>query len=49
MSIVYDPSKTPQEMADAAGVSLTEVRNFLQRNSFDYRADRATYLREQVE
>ncbi len=49
MSIVYDPSKTPQEMADAAGVSLTEVRNFLQRNFFDYRADRATYLREQVE
>lgn len=49
MSIVYDPSKTPQEMADAAGVSLTEVRNFLQRNPIcDYRTDRANYIREQV-
>lgn len=34
MSIVYDPSKTPQEMADAAGVSLAQVRNFLQRNTY---------------
>lgn len=50
MGIVYDPSKTPQEMADTAGVSLTDVRNFLQRNPIcNYRADRANYLRKQVE
>ena len=36
-------------MAMAAGVSLTKVRNFIQRNSRrDYRADRANYLKEQV-
>lgn len=49
MGIVYDISKTPQEMADAAGVSLTEVRNFLQRSGHDYRTERANYLRKQVE
>lgn len=50
MSIVYDPSKTPQEMADAAGVSLAQVRNFLQRNTYcNYRVDRANYLRKIVE
>lgn len=49
MDIAYDPSKTPQEMADAAGVSLTTVRNFLQRNpSIDYRTDRTNYLLEQI-
>lgn len=49
MGIEYDPSKTPREMAEAAGVSLTDVRNFLQRNPIcNYRADRANYFRELV-
>lgn len=49
MGIEYDPSKTPQEMADAAGVSLIEVRNFLQRSPIcNYRADRANYLRKLI-
>lgn len=45
MSIEYDPSKTRQEMADAAGVSIIKVGNFLQRNGYNYREDRANYLR----
>lgn len=49
MSIEYDPSKTRQEMADAAGVSIIAVNNFLQRKKYDYRTDRANYLRKTVE
>lgn len=49
MKIVYDYRLTPQEMADAAGVSLTVVRNFLQRNKdIHYREDRAKYLKALV-
>ena len=49
MSIEYDPRKTRQEMADTAGVSIIAVSNFLQRKKYDYRTDRANYLRKTVE
>lgn len=48
MSIEYDPTKTRQEMADAAGVSIIAVNNFLQRKKYDYRTDRANYLMKTV-
>ena len=48
MSIIYDPSKTCQEMADAAGLSITAVYNFLQRNNFDHRKEHADYLTKLV-
>lgn len=49
MNIIYDPSKTVQEMADEAGVSVNVVRNFLQRSEIDYRTERQNYIKEQVE
>lgn len=48
MCIFYDSSKTRQEMADAAGVSIVAVNNFLQRKKYNYRTDRANYLTKTV-
>lgn len=49
-AIKYDYRLTPQEMADAAGVSVAMVRNYLQRNkNIHYREDRAKYLKGLVQ
>lgn len=48
MSIVYDSSKTCQEIADAAGVSVIAVHNLLQRGKFDHRKEHANYLTKLV-
>ena len=48
MAIVYDPSKTIEEMAQAAGVTTGKIRNFLQRNGYSYKRDNDEYWRKKV-
>ena len=48
MAIVYDPSKTIKQIAEAANVPVTTVRSFFQRNGYHYMEDRANYLKKEI-
>ena len=48
MSIVYDPGKSKEDMAREAGVSLSVLNNFLQRNGYHYKQDNDEFWRKKV-
>lgn len=48
MAIIYNPSKSKEEMAREAGVSLSVLNNFLQRNGYQYKKDNDEYWRKRV-